>query len=188
MVFFSKPDPSPQCSKFLSYLSVDGLTLTLSSLRKSFFVFDIIKAMNDLYDQAVHANANGTLTDWLINYLKESGRNEILADGLSTEGLYHTGLINYPIGKYEILMGPDRSFRYYEEPEKYNKRIIAMVESLQQGWKPVPLIATDIWNKGLELNDGTHRAAALLKTGHLSYPTVFYFKTQKAVDDFVRSL
>jgi hypothetical protein len=84
-------------------------------------------------------------------------------------------------------MGPDRSFRYYEEPTSFNERVDKMVESLEKGWKPVPFIATDIWNEELELNDGSHRVAALKRFGVKTYPTVFYFKDQLALDNFLKS-
>ena len=144
--------------------------------------------MND-YEAAIAADKNDKLTEWLIAYLNDQdrGRNTSLAEGLAADGHYHTKLINYPINKFKILMGPNRSFRYYEEPEKFNSRIEAMVESLKEGWKPVPFIVTDIWNNGLELNDGAHRAEALKRFGVETYPTVFYFKSQAALEIFLSS-
>ncbi|MES2631187.1 MAG: hypothetical protein V4611_04480 [Patescibacteria group bacterium] len=145
--------------------------------------------MNDLYEAALLADKNDTLTEWMIAYLKESGRNTILAEGLLEDGQFHTSLIDYPIDGLKILMGPDESYRYYEDPDKFNSRIDEMVESLKQGWKPVPFVATqDLWNEGLELNDGAHRAEALKRFGVKVYPTVFYFKEQNALDTFLESL
>lgn len=142
--------------------------------------------MNDLYDAAIEADKNGHITAWMIEYLKESGRNAILAQGLLNDGKFHTPLINYPIDKLKILMGPDISFRYYEEPDQFEARIHAMIESLKQGWKPVPLIATkDLWNEGLELNDGAHRAEALKRFGINTYPTVFYFRDKASLSTFL---
>jgi len=146
--------------------------------------------MTDEYKQALLAEKNGTLTKWMVDYLKDKGRgrNVPLAEGLAAEGQFHTSLINYPIDDFYILMGPDHTFRYYEEPESFNTRVDAMVESLKMGWKPVPFIASDIWNDGLELNDGAHRAEALKRFGIKTYPAVFYFKDQAALDKFVESL
>lgn len=145
--------------------------------------------MNDLYDAAIEADKNGNITAWMIEYLKESGRNPTLAQGLLADGQFHTSLIDYPIDELKILMGPDTSFRYYEELNEYEARIEAMLDSLRQGWKPVPLIATkDLWNEGLELNDGAHRAEALKRFGVTTYPTVFYFKDKVALNSFLRSI
>ena len=63
-----------------------------------------------------------------------------------------------------------------------------MVESLINGWKPVPFIASDLWNDELELNDGAHGAEALKQFGTKTYTTVFYFKNRLALDDFLKSL
>lgn len=144
--------------------------------------------MNELYDAAIVADQNGTLTEWMVAYLNSSGRNTTLAEGLSADGQFSTGLIEYPIDTFKILMGPDHSFRYYEEPDSFNARINAMVESLRQGWKPVPFIASDLWNEGLELNDGAHRAEAMKRYGIKTYLTVFYFRNQIELDEFLNSL
>lgn len=140
--------------------------------------------MNELYDQAIEAEGNGSITEWFVGYLHESGRNKVLAGGLKEDGKYHTRFIDYPLDKLKILMGPDESYRYPEDPEQFHKRIEDMSESIRIGWKPVPLIATDLWNDGLELNDGAHRAFALMNCRYQTYLTIFYFKTQKEVDDF----
>lgn len=146
--------------------------------------------MTDEYEQAILADKNDLLTEWMVDYLNDQdrGRNVPLAKGLATEGQFHTKLIDYPIDNFYILMGPDHSFRYYEEPSSFNGRVDKMVESLEKGWKPVPFIASDIWNNGLELNDGSHRVAALKRIGVKTYPTVFYFKNQIALDAFLKSM
>ena len=143
--------------------------------------------MTDEYEQALIADKNGTLTEWMVGYLndKDRGRNVPLADGLAAKGRYHTSLINYPINDFYILMGPDHTFRYYEEPDSFNSRVGEMVKSLEKGWRPVPFIASDIWNQGLELNDGSHRVAALKIFGVKTYPTIFYFKNQSRLDKFL---
>ncbi len=145
--------------------------------------------MNNEYEEAIHAATNGTITEWLINYLndKNRGRNKALASGLAEDGKFHTDLIDYPIDKFKILMGPDTSFLYYEEPESFNNRVEAMIESLEKEWKPVPFIASDLWNEGLELNDGAHRAEALKRFGVKTYPTIFYFKDQEALSSFIEA-
>jgi|ETNmetMinimDraft_21_1059911.scaffolds.fasta_scaffold04597_4 hypothetical protein len=101
--------------------------------------------MNNDYEKAILADKNGTLTEWFVDYLSDSkrGRNTILAEGLAGSGQFSTPLIDYPIRKLKILMGPEKSFRYYEEPGTFNSRIEAIVESLEKGWKPAPLISLE---------------------------------------------
>ena len=78
----------------------------------------MINIMNEEYEQAIVADRNGKLTEWLVDYLNDNnrGRNMPLAVGLAEAGQFHTDLIDYPISHFKILMGPDHSFRYYEEP------------------------------------------------------------------------
>jgi len=168
----------------VKYLEPSGSYLQSVSLK----IYNEAVGINDLYDGAIQADKDGTLTEWMINYLQRSGRNKSLASGLKEDGRFHTGLIDYPIEKFKILMGPNHSFLYYEEPEKFNSRVESMVASLRIGWKPVPFIASDLWNDGLELNDGAHRAEALKRYGLKTYPTVFYFKDQLALSTFRESL
>jgi hypothetical protein len=60
-----------------------------------------------------------------------------------------------------------------------------MVESYRNGWKPVPLIASNIWEDEFTLADGAHRHGALLRLGIDTYPTIFYFKDKISYDAFV---
>lgn len=164
-----------------------GKFYELTGVNLADHLYEVLSNMNELYDEAIQADNEGRLTEWLAEYLRNSGRNAILADGLEEDGQYHTQLMNYPIHKLKILRGPDASYRYPEEPAQYESRVNAMIESLKQVWKPVPLIATqDLWNPGLELNDGAHRAEALKRFGIEAYPTVVYFKNQVSLDTFLK--
>lgn len=141
----------------------------------------------DLFTSALNADKNGTLTDWVLDYLHQSGDNEKLADDLVRQGKYHTGLINYSIDQLDKLLGPDKSFDYYEDPETYEHRVLSMVESIANGWKPAPLIASRIWDEHFELHDGAHRAEALRRSGIPTYPTIFYFSDRASLNDFIDS-
>ena len=70
----------------------------------------------------------------MVDYLndKDRGFNVLLAGGLAAEGQFHMNLIDYPIDNFYILMGPDHTFRYYEEPNSFNSRVNEMVESLEK--------------------------------------------------------
>lgn len=141
----------------------------------------------DMFTSALQADKEGGLTDWIIEYLHQSGDNDKLANDLLRQGKYHTGFINYPIDKLEKLLGPNKSFDYYEDPESYEHRVLSMVDSIANGWKPAPLIASRIWSDHFELHDGAHRAEALRRSGVGSYPTVFYFEDETSLNDFIVS-
>lgn len=140
-----------------------------------------------MFDAAMEADEQGWLTEWVIEYLRQSGDNAVLARDLLRQGTYHTGLVDFPIEKLERLLGPNRSFDYYEEPAKYEHRVEAMVENIKNGWKPAPLIASRIWSDHFELNDGAHRAEALRRCGIRTYPTVFFFEDKTQFDNFLVS-
>ncbi len=137
-----------------------------------------------MFNSALAADKNGQLTDWIIDYLHQSGDNDKLAEDLLRQGKFHTGFIDYPIDDLDKLLGPDKSFDYYEDPDTFEYRVNTMVESIKNGWKPAPLIASRIWSEHFELHDGAHRAEALRRSGILTYPTVFYFEDKKSLDDF----
>lgn len=140
-----------------------------------------------MLESARTADRDDALDDWVIDYLHRSGDNEKLAADLQRQGKYHTGLINYPVDKLDKLLGPDKSFDYYEEPENYEYRVASMIESLENGWQPAPLIASRIWSEHFELHDGAHRAEAFRRIGVRTYPTVFYFETEQERNDFLQS-
>jgi hypothetical protein len=60
-----------------------------------------------------------------------------------------------------------------------------MMESLKNGWKPAPFIASKIWADDFELHDGAHRAEAMRRLGIKEYPTVFFFKNDKQRKSFI---
>lgn len=140
-----------------------------------------------MFTSALKADKDGALDDWIIDYLHESGDNDKLAADLVRQGKFHTGLIEYPLDALEKLLGPNRSFDYYEDPASYEGRVGSMVESIANGWRPAPLIASKIWSTHFELHDGAHRAEALRRSGVLSYPTVFYFENETSLNDFIVS-
>lgn len=141
--------------------------------------------MKDLFDAALFAEQEGKLTEWIVDYLHQGGHNAVLARDLLKRGKFHTGFIEYPIDQLEKLLGPNKSFTYYEEPRRFEERVNAMIDSLHQGWRPVPLIASRIWSRDFELHDGAHRAEALRRSGIKNYLTVFYFEDEHSRDEFL---
>ncbi|MES2631201.1 MAG: ParB/Srx family N-terminal domain-containing protein [Patescibacteria group bacterium] len=141
-----------------------------------------------MFNSALVADKEDRLNDWIIDYLHQSGDNDKLAKDLIRQGKFHTGLIDYPIDELDKLLGPDKSFDYYEDPTMFEHRVNTMVESIRNGWKPAPLVASKIWSEDFELHDGAHRAEALRRCGILTYPTVFYFEDEKSLDDFFLSI
>ena len=140
------------------------------------------------YERAISAGKAGTIYDWTLEFLEGVGNNKSLARTLRQKGNFHFGPIDYPIDKFMPILGPDKTFKYYEDQDTIDKRVTAMEKSFNEGWKPAPLIVSDIWEDYLEVADGAHRFELLRRLGIKSYPTIFYFKDQSALDSFVKSL
>jgi hypothetical protein len=139
----------------------------------------------DLFSTAIQADKDGTLAEWVQDYLRLSGDNDVLAADLLREATCNSGLINYPLDQLRKLLGPSESFDYPEDPSIYEQRVTSMMESLKNGWKPAPFIASKIWADDFELHDGAHRAEAMRRLGIKEYPTVFFFKNDKQRKSFI---
>lgn len=145
--------------------------------------------MNDSeYERAMNAGKDGTIFEWTIEFLEGVGNNKSLAKTLRQKGQFHFGPIEYPISEFVPVLGPNETFKYYEAQETIDNRVAAMEKSFSKGWKPAPLIVTDIWEDSMGIADGAHRFKLLRRLGIEKYPTVFYFKSQLALDRFINSL
>lgn len=118
------------------------------------------------------------LHEWVLNFLRGSGKNHSLADRLELDGLYRLGPIDYPLEKLDNILGPDDNYLFPENPTMLAGRVDAIVESMRKGWEPPAIIATNLWGDKFQIADGGHRVYALLKLGIRKYPTIFYFKDQ----------
>lgn len=144
---------------------------------------------NKKYDlkSAQEASTKGQIMEWTIEFLRAIGNpNQSLANKLEREGHYHFGLTNYPMERLQNIIGSNNSFKYVEEEEKLTARVEKMYDDIKQGWQPPPIIATNFWGPFLEISDGGHRQRALLKAGIKKYPTIFFFKSEQSMDEFLQ--
>jgi len=141
----------------------------------------------DLTDALAAAKEN-RIHKWVISFLIASGNNLALADTLEQSGQYLYGPIDYPLKKLVNLIGPDDSFKYQEDVAELQARVNNIVRDIHKGWQPPPLIATNLWEDYLELADGGHRYMAFQSLGVDEYPTIFYFRDESTMDDFIRTL
>lgn len=140
------------------------------------------------YESVIIAANEDRIHDWVLDFLEGVGNNKSLARVLRIKGEFHIGPIDYPIDRLTPILGPDESFKFYEDQTITDLRVAAMEKSFHEGWRPVPLIATDLWEDYLTVADGAHRQALLNKLGIETYPTIFYFRDRKSLDDFKDSL
>lgn len=126
--------------------------------------------------------------EWILSFLKSDGNNPVLAETLGRKAQYHYGPVDYPLDKLVNNFGADTSFKFHELQADLDLRVSAMLENMKTGWKPAPLIVTNLWEDYFEIADGAHRHKALQVAGIKKYPTVFYFKDQASLDNFIRGV
>jgi hypothetical protein len=127
------------------------------------------------------------INEWVQHFLRSGeGRNVKLADKLTQHGEYVVGPIEYPIQDLANILGPDDSYLFYEDPETLTMRVDSMSDSIAKGWKPAPLIVTDIWKDHFEIADGSHRQRALLAAGYRHYYVIFYFRDAARMSKFLK--
>jgi hypothetical protein len=138
------------------------------------------------YDAMIEASQRGKIHEWVVSFLQTSGNNQRLAEKLSENSEFHYGPVDYPIANLMNLIEVDP--RYYEDPTITKPKLDAMIESMDNGWNPPPIIATNLWIDTLEIADGCHRQMMLKRKGIINFPVIFYFRDQASLDDFVKSL
>ena len=128
------------------------------------------------------------INEWVQNFLRaDEGSNVRLADRLKQHSEYVVGPIEYPLEDLVSILGPDDTYLYFEDPEKLAIRVNSMCKSMAKGWKPAPLIVSDIWEDYFEIADGCHRQRALLAAGYSKYYVIFYFRNAQTMADFLAS-
>lgn len=139
---------------------------------------------NKEYNSAILAGEQGAIHQWTLDFLEGSGANPSLARVLRVKGSFHIGPIEYPLDQLKPILGPDESFKFYEDQAVTDKRVAAMLQSYSEGWRPAPIIATDLWEEHLTVADGAHRHELFKKVGIQTYLTIFYFRDQTTLDAF----
>lgn len=129
--------------------------------------------MSGLSD-AIESFNKGEGARWCQAYLRGEGRNEKLAEHLRDETHFTIHMIEFPLNRLIRIIGPEAGMIYREDPDIWEKRIVALVDVIRTGAELEPLIITDLWGP-LEIADGNHRHAALKRCGRDKYWTLFFF-------------
>ena len=115
---------------------------------------------------ACKAAANiGSLDDWVHSYLNGGPwANVGLSEGLRRQRRYWLGPILLPPNSLERCCGPEPEMEYRMPADGWRRRVTAIADSLVDARKLPPLIVE--WRAGtLSIRDGSHRHAAMVKTG-----------------------
>ena len=125
---------------------------------------------------------------WVGDFLASRGSdNAPLAAALATKRHWWYGPARVPIERIVRLAGPEPDALLPMEPETYEDDVDAMVDSLEEGWQPPPLIL-EYRDGDLLLQDGTHRLEALVRDGETDAWALVYFDDRETRDDFARKL
>ncbi len=128
-------------------------------------------------ETAIEANKKGELLQWTIDYLNGEGANDTLANHIIAFKPIFVVLKEFPLNRLTRIVGPEKEMMFFEEPDKWLRRVSGLVESYKQGRRFPPLIVTDFW-KSMDIADGGHRLEALRRCGVDSYWTIFLFREQ----------
>lgn len=121
---------------------------------------------------------------WVQGFLRGEGGNIKLADTLLRYCEYACGPVDYPLDQAVGIIGPTKEYKFFEEETSFNARINEMVASIENGWKPAPLILTNIWEDYMEIADGGHRHRALLRAGYQRYSAILYFRDEASKEKY----
>ncbi len=126
---------------------------------------------------AIAAGARGDIAAWVDAFLRAKGNNVELADGLRRAPRWWRGPVRVPLGELVRVVGPEPEMQYYEPQDSWQRRIAEMVESLERGWEPPPVIA-EYRGGALPVADGGHRLAALARAGRDTAWTIIWFNRE----------
>jgi len=121
---------------------------------------------------------------WVGDFLASRGSdNAVLAAALAQAPHWWFGPIELPVTELERLAGPEDETLCDIDPEEWEDDVDAMQDSIDDGWKPPPLLAE--WQSGrLLLQDGNHRYEALVRAGETHAWTLVYFPSLAERDGF----
>jgi hypothetical protein len=124
------------------------------------------------------------IASWVGDFLASRGSdNVVLAAALAQAPHWWFGPVELPVADLEPLAGPGDDTLCEVDPEDWHDDVAAMVDSLDDGWEPPPLLAE--WQDGrLLLQDGNHRHQALLRAGTACAWTLVYFPSVEQRDEF----
>jgi hypothetical protein len=138
-------------------------------------------------ENALLARENNTLKLWVQYFLRDEGKNPKLANVLKANKKVWVDLVEYNLLKLVRVMGPEKEMVFHEDQKKWEQRINTFVDIIKDGYKPAPLIVTDIWGD-FHISDGTHRFEALKKAGIKEYWTIFCLENPNNVQIVLDSI
>jgi hypothetical protein len=122
---------------------------------------------------------------WVGDFLASPGSdNAILAAALAQRQHWWLGPVQIELDRLERMAGPEDDVVCTVDEDEWEDDVGSMEESLEEGWRPPPLLAQ--WVDGiLRLEDGNHRYEALVRAGETHGWVLIFFEDPDARDRFV---
>jgi hypothetical protein len=126
------------------------------------------------------------LADWVADFLASPGSgNAELAAALAMRGTVYLGPIRFALGRLTPMAGPDGDDVIVPvAKEDWESDVDDMVQSLEEGWHPPPLLVSHRDGKYF-LEDGNHRCETLRREGHTYAWTILLFADTMERDLFL---
>ncbi len=134
--------------------------------------------------RAAAADDNG-IAAWVGEFLASPGSdNEVLAAALAQTRHWWAGPLSIALDDLERLAGPEPDALVPVAPEEWEHDVDEMIESLDEGWEPPPLLA-EFQDGRLVLQDGNHRYETLSRAGETHAWVLIFFDDPVDRDRFV---
>jgi hypothetical protein len=143
--------------------------------------FDQHNNMRSELNSALEHRDQGTIEKWVDSFLRGTGVNIPLADGLLLVKRWWIGPHEIPLNKLTPTCGP--GLEYHEEQSDWDARIHGLAQKIEEGLIVPPLI-TEFKNNKLSLSDGNHRFGALQSLNITKYWTVVWFNSEPEWAEF----
>jgi phosphoglycolate phosphatase-like HAD superfamily hydrolase len=116
-------------------------------------------------ESAFEAADDDQLAIWVGDFLASRGSdNATLAAGLAAEPHWWLGPVELPVERLERLAGPEDDVPCAIEPDEWAADVGEMRSSLEEGWRPPPILVQHRDGRFL-VEDGNHRLEALRRAG-----------------------
>jgi hypothetical protein len=138
-------------------------------------------------DSARAAAATDEIARWVGDFLASRGSdNATLAAGLAQRPHWWWGPGRLPLADLVPLAGPEGEAPIPIPPQEWNEDVEEMEGSIDEGWTPPPLLA-EFRDGALLLQDGNHRAEALMRAGEEQAWAIVWFDDEHAREQFARA-
>jgi hypothetical protein len=131
------------------------------------------------------AAAKGEIEEWVLSFLDQDPYQRSLAPAYRAQKNYWVGPVKYSLNGLKRIAGVGQDLLFPTTPEKFEARVNKIIEGMENGWEPAPLIISDYWGD-IHISDGNHRHEALLRKGITDYWVIFQSQSESGRKKFMK--